>query len=119
MSKSSDLTKTVRAYVCECVINNNDSEIELKTEKDCARYIKEKFAGEYQWRVAQAGPQTAMIDWLQGLSLPIDFENFRILQLAVKWGSIPENATESQEDKILEKYWQFMAVKILSMIRTA
>jgi len=66
--------------------------------------------------VQQVGPQKAMIDWLQGLALNIEFTNYRILKLAVLWGSIPEKATTKQENKILDTYWSFMAVKTLQLI---
>ena len=57
-----------------------------------------------------------MIEWLQGLALPIAFYNSDILQLAKDWGSIPHDATEKQEYKILDNYWRFMAAKILQLI---
>ena len=60
-----------------------------------------------------------IINWIMGLPtcLNIDFENYKILELAKLWGSIPENATEKQEDKILANWWNFIAVKFFQLVR--
>jgi len=42
--------------------------------------------------------------------------NYKILELAKKWGSLPENPIEKQEDKILNNYWAFMAFQTLKLI---
>jgi hypothetical protein len=38
-----------------------------------------------------------------------------IIELAKSMGSVDENLTEKQEDKILENYWDFMALMIIRM----
>ena len=53
-----------------------------------------------------------MTEWLQGLALPIDYTYYNIIQLAKEWGSIPQDATAKQEDKICDNYWLFMANKL-------
>jgi hypothetical protein len=54
---------------------------------------------------------------LQGLPscLNIVFSNYDIIQLAKSWESLPENATEKQEDKILSNYFNFMAAKFFQL----
>jgi len=114
MSKSSGIDKKVKAYIIEQVEDYMQGEgIRCTSARD---YIAERFQSEYGWRVQQVGRQTAMIDWLQGLALPIAFANYEILQLAHKWGSLPDNATEKQEDKLLANYWRFMANKVMQIM---
>ena len=79
--------------------------------------LLEIFTSEYGWRVAQVGRTTAVMDWLQGLpsSITIPFYNHEILKMAKSWGSLPVDATEKQEDKLLENYWRFMANKLCQL----
>ena len=41
--------------------------------------------------------------------------NYDILELAKKFGSIPNNATEKQEYDLLENYWRFIANKLIQL----
>lgn len=86
-----------------------------ETEEDKAKFLYGRFMSEYGWRVKQAGEQKALIDWLQGLALNIAFYNHDILRLAKEWGSLPDNATERDEDKILDNYWSYMAMQIIKL----
>lgn len=79
------------------------------TGKDAFTFAYEKFQAEMGWQVSREGMQRSTKDWLQGLALNIPFNNHEILQLAQQTGHLPENPTESQEDKIVEDYWDFMA----------
>lgn len=112
MSKSSELDRKVKLYILNAVSDQAESTKVL----EIVEYIKNRFESEYGWRVAQVGRQQAMIDWLQGLALDIEYMNYKILELAVKWGSLDENATERAENKILVNYWSFMAAKVLQLI---
>lgn len=85
------------------------------TDAEKAAFSYARFMSEYGWRVKQVGEFKAVQDWLQGLALNIAFYNCDILQLAREWGSLPENATESQEDKILANYWPYMAMRLIGL----
>lgn len=85
------------------------------TNKEAGQAGAQIFADEYQWRVDQVGPQNAAIDWLQGLAINIEYRNHAILEMAQEWGSISPDATERQEERILNNYWQFMAAKTLQV----
>ena len=73
-----------------------------------------RFYSEYDWRVKQAGEQLAMIDWLQGLAIPIEYTYVDIIQLAKDMGSCDDVLTDRQEDLICNNYFSFMANIILS-----
>lgn len=63
--------------------------------------------------------QNRFADWLQGApsSISIEYWNDEIIKLAVKWGAIPENATENQQYKIISNYYNFMACKFFQLCK--
>ena len=111
MSKASELDQAIKRYILSTVAEDAEASDQMPVE-----YIRSRFQSEYGWRIKQAGRQTAMIDWLQGLAIPIAFYNWDILNLAKQWGSLPADATERHEDKILDNYWRFMAAKTLQLL---
>ena len=89
------------------------------TERDKVTFLLNTLlhAKGYEFKRNNINKTDVIADWLMGLpsSLNIVFNNHDILRLAKKWGSIPQDATEKQEDKILENYWRFMASKTLQL----
>ena len=79
------------------------------------------FNSEYEWQIKNEGEFKALSDYLQGLGgcLHIAYNNHDILELAKKYGSISNNATEKQEQKILDNYWLFMANKLMQLNKGA
>lgn len=121
MSKSNELDKVSKLYILDCIDSEGYEDCtyfnQCETAQDKINFIQARFKSEYQWRVDQVGEQIALTDWLQGLAINIDYMNYNILNLAVKWGSIPENATEKQEQKILDNWFNFIAAKIGQLFR--
>jgi len=100
----------------EYILGNIHEDIEgnpISSEADKINYIFDRFNSEYGWRVNQVGKVAAMIDWLQGLALNIEFYNDEIINLAIRLGSIDENPSEKLQDRVIENYWNFMANIIL------
>ena len=118
MSKSSELDQTVKKYILNA-IDPDYCEAEHGNIPELIEGLKKTFYIEHGYNVDRIGEQAAFAEWLQGLpsAINIDFQNSDILELAVEWGSIPENATESQEDKILENWWNFIAAKTVQLFR--
>ena len=56
-----------------------------------------------------------MVEWLAGLALSMPFYNDDIIDFAIEMGSIDDNPTERQKDKIIENYFPFMANVLLTM----
>jgi len=100
-------------YILKCI----DSEDELigktlsRTEK--IKYLFDRFYSEYGWLVERKGKFEAMQDWLSGLAINIPYYYSDIIQLAKDMGSVDNNLTEKQEDKICETYFGFMARMVL------
>lgn len=111
LTKGIELDILAKNYILACVAD----EAQEENKTPCA-YLTDRFDSEYKWRVDQVGQLKAMTDWLQGLAINIEYMNYKIIRLAVKWGSLPANHTEKQADKILNDYWNFMANKTLQII---
>ncbi len=105
----------VKNYLISCIDNSGHSDKELKTNIEKINFVKECFYGEYGWHVDQGNSVVSSIsEWLQGLpsSINIEFYNHKIIELALKWGSLPEGYSEKQADKILGNYFNLLANKL-------
>jgi len=113
MSKSSEFDKTVKNYILDRIDNDGYSDKELVSNEDKIKFLKNTFYAEYGWMVERSGECKALSEWYQGLpsAVSIDFYNTDILKLANKWGYLSDNPTESQEYKILDNWWNLLAVK--------
>ena len=103
-----------KRYLLDCLSETTDGE-PLPTYAERIAYAHDRFRSEYKWAIATMGEQRACEEWLQGLALPIAFYNHDIIELAKSWGSIPQDATARQEDKIIDNYWRFMAAKLCQL----
>ena len=50
-------------------------------------------------------------------SFNIDFTYHDIIERAKELGSLPENATETQENKIIANWFNYMAYKLIQLLR--
>jgi len=100
-------------------IDSSDYNVTIKTDLDKIKFLKKTFLDEYGWAVNRMGLQNAVESWLRGLpsSLSLPFYNDEILEIAKQWGSLPINATEKQEDKILNNYWKLMAANVVKLFK--
>ena len=59
-------------------------------------------------------------EWLMGVpsAIHIDVYNARIIELSKEWGSIPQDATEKQEDKVCENWFNFIANKFHTLCKS-
>lgn len=112
----------VNPYILGC-IDSEGYEITCNSDKEKLQFLYNTFISEY-WhdynkKYYNGNIIKAFASWLQGLpsSFNIDFENYCILQIAKKWGSIPDNATERQEDKIIENWFNFISVKTFKLFK--
>ena len=82
---------------------------QLSIEEKIAR-LHDVFMSEYGWQVERIGKQAAIREWLQGLPTAISFPfyNSDILRTAREWGSLSATASESEEDRILENYYNLL-----------
>lgn len=83
------------------------------------RFLWETFNKEYGHMIERVGQQNAMKEWIMGLpsAFNIDFENYKIILIAQKWGSLPEVFTDKQAEKILENWFNLIACKTCQLFR--
>lgn len=114
-----DYKNDVYPYILNSIDSDDYNEGPMATDKQKLEFLYKTFRREYSHAIQQMGAHRAFIEWMQGLpsSFHIDFENHEILKLAKKWGTLPANATERQEDKILNNWWNFLAVNTFKLFR--
>ena len=88
---------------------------EPRTNKDKINLFFGVFMSEYGYNLKRMGEWDALTEWLSGLPsvIHMDFNNYDILERAKKYGSLTVDASEKDEDKLLENYWRFMANKLI------
>lgn len=61
--------------------------------------------------------QAIVADHIMGLPsyFNLEYRNGGIIQLAKKWGSLSENSTEKEEQKIIDNYPMFIAAKLMQI----
>lgn len=118
--KTADLNKHAFAYILNCIDSSDyDLESEPQTDADKLAFLSETFHAEYGWMVQRVGPITAFAEWCKGLpsSFNCEFRNHAIIDLAKEWGSIPADATERQEQKILDNWFNLIANKTFQLFK--
>ena len=111
-----ELNSKAFSYILDAIAPENYGVDELKTDKEKLQFLAKTFKKEYVFpdNLKRFGNyQNLFAQWIMGLPsvFNIDFTNYDILQLAKKWGSIPADATEKQEDKIIANWFNFVAAK--------
>ena len=106
----------------EALTDYGNKPLEDDSEKAIFQRLAETYWQEVgKWRTKQPGAnyQDCFIEWLQGLPsvLNLAFYNNEILMLAKEWGSIPIDATERQEDKIIDNWWRFSSMQLSKLAR--
>jgi hypothetical protein len=96
--------------------------VELTTDKQKIDFVYETFKSEYSYTIEhfkRAGISETRVfaDYLAGLPscINIEFRNYYILEMAKQWGSIPENATEKQQDKIIFNWFNYIAISFFQL----
>jgi len=108
----------INQYIINCIDSDN-YEASPETNKEKFQFLLSTFRSEYQHMIDRQGNQRALTEYLSGLPscFHLDFYNDKILDLAVSWGSISKDASESQKDKILNNWFNFIANRILVLAR--
>ena len=125
MSKATETRALIQAYILSVVDSSGfegcDYFTKCETRQEKISFLKARFFSEYGLYVKQQGEQRAVIGWLQGLALDIEFYNVKIIELMDSWGLVKHNAkgdiSEKQYDKTLDEYWNRLSMAILMMFK--
>jgi hypothetical protein len=118
--KSTYNKAAVKQYILDA-IDFEGYEITATTEAEKLAALDATFRSEYGYMIDRVGYQEAMREWISGLPscFNIEFRNHAIIELGVKWNSIPADYTEGQAAKIINNFFHFIAAKTTMMIRKA
>jgi len=122
--------KLIKQYIIDSIYvtsyeDNIETDIsDTKTDQEKLQYLFDRFISEkwncnnikkYHHHNIYAGFQ----DWIQGLpsSFNIAWTYADIIPLAIKTGSLPDNPTEQEEDKILNNYFNYITVKTFQLFK--
>lgn len=117
-----DLNTKIYPYILDA-IDADGYDVTPTTEAEKLAFLRDTFLSEKGWHIERVGKYKAFEEWLQGLpsAFNIDFENYRILELAKEWGSYPTKPTrrgqESAEQKLLDNWWNLVTVKTFQLFR--
>lgn len=109
----------VFSYILEN-ITSEDYDTTCTNDAEKLAFVLDCFRREHNYEYNKKripNLQNRFADWLAGLPsvFTVDFENYDILQIAKKWESIPENASEKQENKILNNWFNFISAKFFQL----
>src|SRR5690606_15394518 len=107
--KTTELNARAFAYILSVIDGENYGQ-EPTTDKEKVDFVYQCFKSEAGHLVPRVGEYAAFNEWITGLpsSFNVEFRNYRIIEIAKEWGSIPADATEKQEDKILGNWFNLI-----------
>ena len=111
--KTNNKLHPVFNYILGCIEHEGTNEEKLK---EVLNAFNSEFNFEQNKR-RYPNLQNRFAEWLQGAqsSFEVEYWNEGIIKLAKEWQSIPQDATEKQEQKILDNYYNFMACKFFQL----
>ena len=125
MSKATETRATIQAYILS-VVESSDFEdcsyfTKCETREEKISFLKSRFFSEYGHNIKRQGEQKALIEWLQGLALDVEFLSVLIVELMDSWGLVKRNKngdiTEKSYDKALDEYWNRLSMAILMLFK--
>jgi hypothetical protein len=119
--KRSELNNVVFAYILGCIDGDCYGET-LTTDAQKLKFLADVFRSEYCYpkNLQYYGSvQSTLKNWFMGLpsACNIDYENYRIIELAKKWGCLAQDADDRQEDKIIDNWFNWMANKTIQLMK--
>ena len=125
MSKATETRATIQNYILSVIDSSGfegcDYFTKCETREEKIRFLKARFFSEYGYNIKRQGEQKALIGWLQGLALDIEFYNVKIIELMDSWGLVKHNAkgdiSEKSYDRALDEYWNRLSMAILMMFK--
>jgi hypothetical protein len=123
MKLTKEQNKSYEQYIIEAIDESGyDEPLPLCTDKQKLQFLHDTFVSEYWHEQNQKRyhiKENAFREWIMGLPscFNIEWENYKILDLAVRMGNLPEDYTKNQADKILENYFAFITAKVFRLFR--
>lgn len=119
--KTSELNAHAFNYILNA-IDGEDFEKEFTSNTDKLQFLFDTFKNEYCYpqNLQKYGSyQETFRQWIMGLPscFNIAFSYCDIIEIAKEWGSIPQNATDKQEQKIIDNWFNLIASKTFQLMK--
>lgn len=100
-------------YLLDCI--NYEGTVAEKLQ-----HVRDRFESEYNYpenKLYYPNTQVRLAQWFMGLpsAINIDYENYRIIELAKEWGSLSFDATERQLLAVLDNWFNLMAFRLIRL----
>lgn len=118
-------TKTLNTLAFSYILNAIDGEgygKEFSNDTEKLQFLADTFKSEYVSpdNLKRYGSyQEVFRQWIMGLpsSFSVAYDYSCIIKLAKSWGSIPQNATAAQENKIIANWFNLIASKAFQLMK--
>lgn len=119
--KRTELNALVFPYILDAIDSEGYGKT-LVTDAAKLQFIADTFKSEYAYpeNIKYYGSYSNCFrNWLMGLPscFNIDFENYRIIEIAKQWGSLNADANDKQEDKIIDNWFNFITCKTFQLMK--
>lgn len=125
--KTNSKQHPVFSYLTECLPTAETIQLEYgKTVEDTIQarlqFVVDCFNSEYNFadnRKRYGNTPNVFAQWLMGLPsvFSVEYRNHAIIELAKQWGSLQDYSTELQEQRILDNWFNFAAVKFSQLCK--
>ena len=121
MTTTKQLNENVFSYILNA-IDGSGYDRELTTDTEKLQFVADCFKSEYAYpeNIKRYGSyQETFRQWIMGLPscFNIDYSYCDIIRIAKEWGSIPQNATNKQENKIIDNWFNLIANKTFQLMK--
>ena len=119
-----EVKRIAQAYLLDCIPDNATILSEYgevtTTDTDRVNWVMADFirVANYPHNMRNIPNNQARIaDWLMGLPgvIRINYTDYDIIELAKKWGALPDNPTDKACEKIVSNWFNYIAFKFMQL----
>lgn len=115
-----ELTALVNNYILSAIDGEGYGK-EFNNDTEKLQFLADVFKKEYGFpdNIRRYGNyQECLRQWIMGLPsvFNIDFENYRIIEIAKEWHSLDNNSPSRKVDNILNNWFNFIAAKTIMLM---
>ena len=110
----------VNTYILNAIDGEGYGKV-LNTNAEKLQFLADRYKSEYSfpYNLRRYGShQICFQNWIMGLPscFNVDFENYRIVEIAKEWNDLNEQSTERQIDKIINNWFNYIASKTIQLM---
>ena len=110
----------VNTYILNAIDGEGYGKV-LNTNAEKLQFLADRYKSEYSFtdNLRRYGShQICFQNWIMGLPscFNVDFENYRIVEIAKEWNDLNEQSTERQIDKIINNWFNYIASKTIQLM---